>query len=198
MFKNVFTICVDMDDTIENLLDTWVAWLNDKYNLDVTVDDCKSWQLSHVYPSLTDEQIFEPLSIESFWSQVKPKSDAQYYINKLIEDGQEIYICTASHYDTVAYKMRAIIEKHFPAIDWKHIIVAHNKSMIKCDVIVDDGPHNLLLSDGHKILYDAVHNKSFNAEAHKIKRCNNWEQIFQYMEHLDWFYYINGIKTKDI
>ena len=135
MFKNVFTICVDMDDTIENLLDTWVAWLNDKYNLNVAVDDCKSWQLSHVYPSLSDEQIFEPLSIESFWSQVKPKSDAQYYINKLIEDGQEIYICTASHYDTVAYKMRAIIEKYFPKAE--PIKNTEKVSSICCDVIGD-------------------------------------------------------------
>lgn len=198
MFKNSFTICVDMDDTIENLLEAWVSWLNNKYDLSVSVNDIKSWRMSDTYRSLTEDQICEPLFLESFWEQVQPKPDAQYYINKLIEQHQQIYICTASHYNTVGYKMRSIIEKYFPAIDWKHIIVASNKQMIKCDIIFDDNPQNLIGSCGHKFLYDVVHNQSFDAEAHKIKRCRNWEEFYQYVEHLDWFYQLYDITTNEI
>ena len=195
MFKNSFTICVDMDDTIENLLQAWVNWLNSAHNLNVSVEDCRSWHMSEHYPMLTEEQILEPLSNEKFWSTVQPKPDAQYYLNKLVEEHQEIYICTASHYDTVGYKMKAIIEKFFPAIDWKHIIVASTKQMLICDVMVDDGPHNLIGGNYHRLLFDANHNQTFNADQHGMFRVTNWEQVYQFLKHLDYTYWHYNVPT---
>ena len=195
MFKNSFTICVDMDDTIENLLPAWVNWLNGRYDLDVQVEDCRSWNMGDNYPMLTESQIVEPLSTKRFWDSVQPKSDAQYYINKLVQEHQDVYIVTASHYGTVGYKMRALIEKFFPAIDWRHIIISSNKQMLKCDVMVDDGPHNLIDGDYHKLLFSTVTNESFDAERHKIKRVHNWEQIYAYLEDLDWFYHLYDLQT---
>lgn len=186
-----------MDDTIENLLEAWVLWLNCKYNLNVRVEDCSSWDMSQNYPMLSNEQIVEPLSIEAFWDYVQPKEDAQKVIQQLIDEHQQVYICTASHYATVGYKMRAIIEKYFPAIDWKHIIIASNKQMLNCDIIIDDAPHNLIGHKANKILYDVVHNRNFAEREHKIKRCKSWEDISNYIHHLDWFYYMNEWTTVD-
>ena len=39
------TILVDMDDTIEQLLNAWIAAVNSKFGTAVTYDDIKSWDV---------------------------------------------------------------------------------------------------------------------------------------------------------
>lgn len=80
--------------------------------------------------------------------------------------------------------MTAIIERFFPFIDWEHIIIATNKQMIKCDVLVDDGPHNLRFGEYIPILFDANHNKSFKNEDYGIQRVYNWEQAYNLIKEL--------------
>lgn len=194
-FKNCFTICIDMDDTIENLLPAWINWLNDEHNLHTSISDVRGWDISELYPSLTAEEIFAPLYDKEFWATVSPKADAVKYIYKLIEDGQDVYICTASHYATIKYKFEAIINKFFPSIDWNKFIVTSNKQMIKCDIMIDDGPQNLINGDYIRVLFDAPHNKDFDEKAYNMKRVHNWEEAYNLIVDLDWFYSISGKTT---
>lgn len=194
-FKNCFTIGVDLDDTAENLLLAWIKWLNKEHNLDASINDVKSWEMSDLYPSLSHDQIFAPLFIDEFWSTVEPKQDAIYYIEQLIKDGHDVYIVTSSHYGTVKAKFDAIIKRYFPSIDWKHIITTNNKQMIKCDIMIDDGPHNLINGEYLRVLFDAPHNKNFPAEDNQMKRVYNWEQAYNLIKDLDWFYDVYGLET---
>lgn len=195
MSKNCFTICIDMDDTIENLLAAWIDELNMRYHLDKKVEDVVAWEMSTLYPELTDEQIFAPLFCDAFWKTVQPKADAVKYVQQLINDGHDVYICTSSHYATIKAKVEAVLTKHFPAIRWDKIIVASNKQMIRCDIMIDDGPHNLINGEYVKILLDAPHNKSFDESVYKIKRVHTWEEIYTLINNLDWFYSIFELST---
>lgn len=194
-FKNCFTIAIDMDDTIENLLSAWIDWLNREHNLNASINDVKSWEMGVLYPQLSHEQIFAPLFNDSFWYTVAPKLDAVEYLERLIKEGQDVYIVTSSHYSTVKPKFEAIIERYFPSIDWKHIIITNNKQMIKCDIMIDDGPHNLENGQYIRVLFDAPHNKTYPAEEHKMKRVYNWEEAYNLIKNLDWFYSIHNLET---
>lgn len=174
-----YKIGVDMDDTIENLLVAWVAWLNKQYNLTVDAGEFKTWGMKDHYPQLTPEQIYEPLTRKDFWLTVTPKGDAIFYLDKLIKEGYDIYICTASHYGTVTAKMQAIVERYFPFIDWKHIIVIEDKSMLNFDLLIDDGLHNLMKGNYKKILLNAQYTQNINVEQYGICRCYNWHQIYK-------------------
>ena len=176
--KSDFVICVDMDDTIENLCDAWVKWLNNKYGLNVNSRDVVDWDMSKVFTSLTKHQIYEPLYIDDFWYSVEPKKDAIEYLKKLYDDGFSIYLCTSAHYCTTKPKMEAIVERYFPFIDWKHIITCTNKQMIKCDVLVDDGTHNVLGGEYKAILMDAPYNRWFDNNNHGIQRVDNWKDVY--------------------
>ena len=61
MPKNCFTICIDMDDTIEDLLPAWLKWLSGEYHLERTVDDVTGWDILGLFPFLTPEQIYARL-----------------------------------------------------------------------------------------------------------------------------------------
>ena len=170
-----------MDDTIENLCDAWVKALNTKYGLSVNVDDINNWDMSVAFPQLTKQQIVEILYDKDFWYSVEPKRDAMEYLKRLYDEGHNIFLCTATHYGTAEPKMKAIVERYFPFIDWKHIITCNYKQMIKCDILVDDGVHNLFGGDYTPILFTANHNRNYDEKMNNVFRANNWEEVYNYI-----------------
>lgn len=172
-------VLVDMDDTIEQLLPAWLVWLNHTYGCSVKPEDITSWDIWRAYPELEIEQVYAPLYDDAFWSTVKPVDGAPENLQKLIEAGHEVYIVTASHFLTLASKMQSVLFRYFPFITWDHVIVTSRKQLVDGDVRIDDGPHNLRGASGLRILVEAPHNRSFDAERYGIVRAKTWPEIYQ-------------------
>lgn len=172
------TVLVDMDDTLEGLLKAWIGELNQVYHTNVKYEDATEWELSRVFPTLTEKQIYRPLLLNEFWGLVRPIDGAVENMRRLYEDGHDIYVVTASHYQSLAGKMERVLFKYFPFIDWEHVIVTSNKHLVHGDVLIDDGVHNLLGGSYQKILMTAPHNRSFDAEAHGMRRVNTWDEAY--------------------
>lgn len=109
------------------------------------------------------------------------------YLKILYDEGHDIYICTASHPDTVKYKFNEIIKKYFSFIDWKHMIIASTKQMIRCDVMIDDNPDNLRLGHYKQILLKATPNKEFFESNHgpTMRRAENWDDVYKIITELE-------------
>ena len=182
--KKVFTICVDMDDTIENLLESWIRYLNIKYNLNKKTEEVTDWDMQVLYPELTKTQLYEPLLDSNFWKLVTPKEDAIIYLRQLFEEGHNIYICTCSHYATIKDKFESIILKYFNFIDWNHCIIIANKQLISCDIMIDDGIHNLVGGNYYKFLFTSPYNKNYNAEENGMTRVSNWKEVYEKIQIL--------------
>lgn len=172
------TILVDIDDTIEDLLKAWCEWLNKRYGLCVQPEEVTDWDVAKFFPTLTKEQVFEPLHIDHFWETVEPKKDAVKYVKKLIDDGFNIYLCTTTDYRNIKPKYEYVVMKHFPFISWRQVIVAGCKQMIKADILIDDGVHNQEGGDYNKILVSTPHNRGYDAEGNGMVRAEDWEFIY--------------------
>ena len=172
------TILIDIDDTIENLCETWIDWLNKQYGTSVKYEEITEWDISRFFPSLTKEQVFEPLHNPEIWEWVKPKPGAVEYVKKFIDDGFNVYLCTATDYRNIKPKFESVVQKYFPYISWNQVIVTSCKQMIKADILIDDGVHNLENGDYAKILVSAPHNADYNAEQNGVVRANSWEDIY--------------------
>lgn len=172
------TILVDMDDVLINFLETWVDELNREYGTSVKYDDITEWNMAKFFSELSRKQLYDVLSKESFWEKTSPKDKAVEYLKKLIDDGHQIYVCTATYYTYFKEKFDKALFSHFGYLDWDNVIVAKNKQMIKADVLIDDGIHNLEGGDYIKIIMTSPHNKSYDAEKHGMIRVNNWEDIY--------------------
>lgn len=170
-------ILVDMDDTIEHLLDAWIRCLNKRHGTTVKYADVTEWDLCKSFPTLTKEQIYAPLVEDDFWKTVEPMRDAADVLKWAIDEGHEIYIVTATAYETVKSKMENVLFKHFPFISWKNVIIAQNKQMIRGDILVDDAPHNLEGGDYIKLLMTAGHNRLYNAEKNGMYRVDTWQAV---------------------
>lgn len=172
-----FTLLVDMDDTIEYLSIAWNDWLNCKYGLNVGWHDWTQWDVTKTFPTLTEEQVFEPLFDESFWKTVIPIPESIYYLKKINDELKiPIYICTASHPYTVKYKYD-IIKRYFRFINPSNIIITSNKKLLNAWYLIDDGIHNF--GGNYKgILYTTPWNKNLDVP-NNVTRVTNWKEIYK-------------------
>lgn len=171
-------ILVDADDTIEHLSDAWIKYLNKKYKTKVKRENVDDWNISKFFPEIPVDEVYAPLDEPEFWKTVTPFEDAAEVLQKLIDDGHEIYIVTSSSRSSIKPKFDYVIAKYFPFIEWNEIIVTYNKKIINADVMIDDGVHNLIGADCVRILMDAPYNRDFNEEAYGMFRVRNWKEIY--------------------
>ena len=171
------TILVDMDDTIEQLLEAWVRGVNEKYGRHASYDDVVSWDVSSAFPGLSFEQVYEIPMQPGFWKTVDPIPGAAEALQRLIVAGHDVYIVTATPHDSVPEKMNDLLFKYFPFLTWHQVIITSKKQLIRGDVLIDDGIHNLEGGLYVKILMTAPHNKNYDAEANGMIRVSNWDEI---------------------
>lgn len=172
-------ILIDMDDTLENLGVAWINWLNKKYGTEVDwFRDVKEWDLTVPFPTLTPQQIYGALSEEEFWDTVTVKENAPLYVKKLIDDGNDIYVVTASWYTTIRAKMERCLFKYFPFLTWEQVIISSNKQLVQGDIAIDDNPLNLEGRNGLCILFNAPHNLNYDDTESDIVRVDNWQSAY--------------------
>lgn len=171
-------ILIDADDVAETLVAGWVKALNRKYGTTATIDDVTDWDVSKTFPTLTKEQVYSVLQEDELWANLTPMPGAQEYMQKLHDEGHEIYIVTATDFRTCRVKMLRILEL-FPFLDAEHVIIAHNKQMVRGDVLIDDGPHNLVNGQYFRILFDRPHNRGIDEKKYGMYRATSWEEAYQ-------------------
>lgn len=175
MSKKKIVLC-DADDTIENLLDAWVGYLNGRYGTNVKSDDVVDWNVSLFFPELTPEQVYEPIYDKEFWKLITP-IEGCYSVLERLNNEYELYIVTATNYQTCDTKIEKILEL-YPFLKWSQFVIASNKHLVRGDVLIDDGTHNLVDFPAERILFTRPHNKDFQAEKHNMIRVDTWDEIY--------------------
>ncbi len=175
-------ILVDMDDVIERLLVRLVEQTNRKYRRSVTVDQVTDWDMIVAYPGLTKKQILDFMYEPGFWETVEPVPGAAEALKHFIDEGHEVYIVTATEYEVVPEKMTRCLFRIFPFLSWDQVIITGRKQMIRGDVLIDDGVHNLEGGDYKRILFTAPYNRDYDAEANGMIRVSSWDEIVRIID----------------
>jgi 5'(3')-deoxyribonucleotidase len=179
-----YIILSDVDGVLEQLVPPWVSALNEKYHRDVKVDDIVDWDITKFFPGLSKTQVFSPIHTKKFWDELKPREDALEYVKKFVENGDRVVLVTSAHPDTIAYKWQWI-NRYFPFISFKDIVIASNKQLIMGDFLIDDAIHNLEGGKYIGLLFSANHNKSINVNLYSdITRVDNWKQVYCMIESM--------------
>lgn len=169
-------ILVDLDNVLINTGQAWVDTLNNRYGTTVKYDDVSEWDMSKFFPTLTRDEVYEPLSTGEVWSSASPIPGAQDALAKLINDGHDVYVVTSSSLNTIGKKWTDILQTFFPMIRHNNVIVSHRKQMIDADILIDDAPFNLKGGRYFSILFDAPHNRSETDSG--LTRAANWDEAY--------------------
>ena len=81
-------ILVDMDDTIERLLEELVRRTNRKYHQQVAVDDVTDWDMAPAFEGVTKRQILDRMHEPGFWKSVEPVPGAAEALKHFMDEGQ--------------------------------------------------------------------------------------------------------------
>ena len=145
------------------------------------MEDIKEWELEKAFPNLSESELLAPLIQAEFWQRVTVKPGAVDIIKKLIQDGHKIYVVTSSSYKTLQAKLDNCLFKYFPFLNEEDIIITYDKSLIGCDLLLDDAIHNLINFNGIKVLFDASYNKNSTVEDFRV---NSWKDFYELVQEL--------------
>lgn len=177
------TILLDLDDVLNNQDELWVAELNARHNRSVRLEDITDWDISKFYPGVCKIDLYEPVCSGRFVPQMRPTPGSVDYTYRWYSAGHNLMIATSTSTDNIEMKVKWLY-RHFRWFDEKNLIVTHHKQLLRGDILVDDGIHNLLpdkltgtVPQYVKLCMDRPWNRSFDCLKHGLHRIRSFEEI---------------------
>ncbi len=179
------TILVDMDDTMEQLLEALVKRANERFGRNASVNEVTDWTIVCAFPGIKKRQILDLMYEPGFWEDVKPVPGAAEALRHFMDEGHKIYVVTATELEHVHRKMQDVLFRYFPFLSPQQVIIISRKQMIRGDVLIDDGIHNLEGGEYKKILFTRPYNRDYDAEANDMIRVHNWDEIVEAIDRME-------------
>lgn len=179
-----FSIAVDVDGIVNNLIPRAIEVYNERYNDHLVLDNFNKYKIEDCLPKDKARNFLEIFTEEEFWGSLTPLKDSIWGVKQLVDSGYEVYFATATHYSNFAWKVEWL--KHFfGMIPDKNIICIHNKGLLKVDVLIDDCIDNLLSSRWfERITLDYPWNRDIWDETYNIHRAFNWIEIVDIVDKI--------------
>lgn len=183
------TILVDIDGVIFNTQETLLNFLNNRYDKNYTIDDITSYDWF-------DKTFKDPWSFmekPEFWYAVKTSPDAVKYITKWIQEGHIVKIVTASHFHHGIFSKMSKLKRDFGGvIRDEDIIICHDKSMVRGDLLIDDNFNNCKQFGTIETQQSILYSQSWNIdqflnedEIGNMVSYNTWSGIDAYVKFIE-------------
>lgn len=174
---NKFTVAVDVDCVLNNLIDKTIELYNLKYGESLTIDTFNHYDASKCLPNDKAQKFVDLFLEKALWDSLTPLRNAQWGIKQFVERGYEVYLATSTHHINFPWKVEWL-KHYFEMIPESNIICIHNKGLLKVDVLVDDCLDQLLASHWYeRVCFDCPWNRDIWDESYSIHRAHNWLEI---------------------
>jgi 5'(3')-deoxyribonucleotidase len=172
-------IGLDLDSTLNNLDVAWSQWITEHIDPAFTRDRWTKWELHELLPA--GRAVYDYLDMTGTFINLVPKEESQAVVRELSEAGHELYVVTACYmkpgrHHVIGEKIEWIA-KHFPEIPTHNICIVQNKSLMRLNVLVDDGAHNFEGFSGCPLLFDGPWNR----------KDTFWPRVRSWSEAREWF-----------
>jgi 5'(3')-deoxyribonucleotidase len=171
------TIAVDLDSTLNNLDEVWIAKYNYDWNDNKTKLDMTDWDTSKIVKPECGKDIFKYFHEEGFFSKLGIQPHAKEVMQWLNEE-YEVYIVTAYHWAKCQEKAEWVM-RYLPFFDIKKLTFLNNKFMFHADYLIDDGGHNVEAFPNKALLFDSPCPWNWYL-GDKFERVHNWEEIEEF------------------
>lgn len=175
MTKKLGTIGIDLDSTLNNLDEVWLARYNKDYDDNLTREDMVVWEVETYVKPECGKKIYDYLLEPEFFYNLGIQHSA-YGITKWLSKYFDLHIVTAYHPNTCVDKTNWIKE-YLPHINSRNIIFCNNKGLIDTDYLIDDGHHNIIDFKNKGIVFDAKYNRHLGEE---YTRAYDWLDIHDF------------------
>lgn len=169
------TILLDVDEVVADLLGEWLRRYNLQYEDNLTPDRITDWNLVPFVKPECGSKVYEILGQEDIYDNVQPIPGALEGIQSLREVSRVVFV-TSANVATMRGKVHWLERHGLLGEGPRHedLIIAHDKSMVRGDLLIDDAPHNIQSYPGRKIVFDRPHNRNLPA---RIPRAQGWSVV---------------------
>ena len=169
-----FTIGVDCDDVVLDLVENWIKLYNKDFNHNLKKESITDWSISKFVKRAAKKHIYSYIEKGEVFSTSKPVPNALETIQWLKELGHRVIYITANDPENVKFKW--LLDNNF-IDDIDDFVVAYDKSLILSDFLIDDRWENV--KDRHGgILYSQPWNLKYEFE----NRVDNWQDFKEKFE----------------
>ena len=170
-------IILDIDDVCAELVTIWLNIYNSEFDDNLTKDMIDDWNIGSF--TKIGKLFYRYLDSPSFdlYENMPAVEGALEGVNHLRSLGYEIVFCTI--FDYYSRKWDWLNKNNFTHNPDEYV-VAHNKNLIKGDIIIDDNIDNFKNYEGIKFLFSQPWNVKFDT----IYRVNGWKEVVEKLEIL--------------
>lgn len=168
-------VLCDVDEVVADLNAEWLRRYNAKYGDSLTPEDITDWDLSNVVKPECGRKIFNFLRMPNLYRHVEPIPGAKEGVETLRRDGYRVVFVTSCVVGSMDQKVRWLLGHGF--INGVHsprdLVITKDKAMVRGDILIDDGLHNVQAYPGPTILMDRPYNRNVN---HPM-RAKDWNDV---------------------
>lgn len=184
-------ILLDLDDILNNQNQVWTKYLNDTYDYNVDYNDITEWDISKSYPGLDSRSIYGPVLSPMLVPLMSAPMDAQEYTYSWYSAGHILLVTTSTSTQNIKEKTQWLYE-NYKWFNEDHLMLTRKKQLIRGDVLIDDGIHNLLpdsetqiVPTYEKLCFDKPWNRGFSCLEHGIHRAHSFSEIDEVIKILE-------------
>lgn len=168
-------IYIDIDNIFLNTNYHWLNDLNAQFNTSYEYSDITYWNW---FPDKFGKNYDFPLKQPRFWDKVNYYPNAINAVNNLVAQGHDCYFVTSSY---VNQNLEAKIHKVLERVNLteQKVIIIHNKSLLRGDILIDDCIDQLIPFNGMRICMTQPWN--CREKFSNIHYMFNWEDIEHYI-----------------
>lgn len=151
-------IVLDCDDVLYMTNETALDKMNREYGTDFSMEDIYKWG---EIGSMIDRRL-EYFSDASFIGSVPLYPDAESFVNTLLKQGHEVFLCSSVSFSCAEARVESI-KRNFLAIKEENIMIAGRKDLLLCDYMLDDRIENIIMSKAKSpIIFEKPWNRSYH------------------------------------
>ncbi len=168
-------IALDMDEVIADVVPKFL----DFYARDFGHrPDRSAWWGKKIYQLPHAEHLRGYLQEPGFFADLPVMADSQAVVTWLCDHYDVFAVTAATEFRNSLMDKYDWLERHFPAIGWKRLVLCGDKRIIRADYMIDDHAWNLETFPGKGLLYTASH----NLDETRYTRVGNWAEVRMFFE----------------
>ena len=184
-------LSIDLDNTILNTTECVLSFINKRIPVDLKISDITTYSIEDALPPRFKWIVEDSFTNKNMWKNIELLPDSAEIIEKIYNDGHEIWFATSSLPENLRKKINHLTRNlpFFPeGYVQSHTINIQDKYLLNVDVLIDDAPVHLWHKDRkyYSIAMSYPWNESETADKMPMfTRAKNWTEVYNRIKMIE-------------
>jgi len=160
------TVFVDIDGVLVDFCRSWLNRYNQDFGDALTVEQIVEWEVHKFVKPECGPRVYDYLYDPTLYDAAFPIPGSLEGIRLLRAAGYRVVFATSTAHGVFGRKLDWLLLHRYieqnPARFYPDYVEINDKSLLRGDVLIDDGWHNILMFQGIGILVDCPWNRAFD------------------------------------